>query len=141
MTEMQAAIGRIQLQKLTCWLEKRRKNAAIYDSYIDEISMLTRTIVSSDYEHSYYKYYIYTQSEDIQQHLLIKLNEKNIPCNVGICPDLSKETVFKNYGTYGPFNNAKILGQTGIALPVYPTMDEEHVHFIGKQLKELMLHV
>ena len=141
MTEMQAVIGRSQLKKLPSWLKQRRLNASVYNEYIDNIPQLHRTTFNQDYKHSYYKYYIFAQSYDIQRYLLMHLNKIGIQANLGICPDLSKENVFKKCMEYNRFFNAEVLGQTAIALPVYPTLNEEHIHFIGMQLAQLMKDV
>src|SRR3546814_12872402 len=44
MTEMQAAIGLVQLEKLPGWLSRRRRNAALLDSLLADAPMLRLAI-------------------------------------------------------------------------------------------------
>ncbi len=56
MTEMQAAIGRVQLRKLPQWLTLRRRNAAVLTDGFSRIPGLRLTIPPQEIEHAYYKY-------------------------------------------------------------------------------------
>jgi len=57
MTEMQVAIGRVQLRKLPQWLTLRRRNAAVLTDGFSRIPGLRLTIPPPEIEHAYYKYY------------------------------------------------------------------------------------
>ena len=55
MTEMQAAIGRVQLRKLPQWLTLRRRNAGVLTDGFSRIPGLRLTIPPQEIEHAYYK--------------------------------------------------------------------------------------
>ena len=61
MTEIQAAVGRIQLRKLDGWLERRRRNALHWDRALENISGIRRTLPPASVEHAYYKYYVFVE--------------------------------------------------------------------------------
>jgi dTDP-4-amino-4,6-dideoxygalactose transaminase len=63
MTEMQAAIGRIQLTKLPKWLSLRKRNADILTQSFSHIPALRVTRPHDYIEHAYYKYYVFIRPE------------------------------------------------------------------------------
>jgi len=56
MTEMQAAIGLVQLRKLDSYLDKRRQNADYLTEQLKRFSQIKPPLVKSYVKHSYYKY-------------------------------------------------------------------------------------
>jgi len=149
MTEMQAAIGRIQLKKLDCWVEKRRCLASILSEGFKQFDALRVTCPPDDEYHSYYKYYVFVRPERLREpwsrdRILYELAEKGIPCGTGICPEVYLEEAFRNYpwrigeGDNKRLNTAKILGETSIMFLVHPTLEESDMHFIIEQMKRIL---
>ena len=74
MTEMQGAIGRIQLKRMQEWTELRNRNASIltqaFNQYAKENGLLRIPQLKTDNKcvHAYYKYFYL-----LKQKLLIKL--------------------------------------------------------------------
>ena len=66
MTEMQTAIGRVQLRKLPQWLTLRRRNAAVLTDGFSRIPGLRLTIPPQEIEHAYYKYYVFVEPEALE---------------------------------------------------------------------------
>ncbi|MCP4723125.1 MAG: DegT/DnrJ/EryC1/StrS aminotransferase family protein, partial [Desulfobacteraceae bacterium] len=64
MTEMQAAIGRVQLKKLDEQVKKRRRFADLFNRAFDGIPGLRTTIPGDGAYHSYYKYYVFINPEE-----------------------------------------------------------------------------
>jgi len=52
MTEMQAAIGRLQLRKLTGWVETRRANAGVLASELSRLDALHIPLPPRHVEHA-----------------------------------------------------------------------------------------
>jgi len=149
MTEMQAAIGRIQLKKLDRWVEKRRCLASILSEGFKQFDALRVTCPPDDEYHSYYKYYVFVRPERLREpwsrdRILYELAEKGIPCGTGICPEVYLEEAFRNYpwrigeGDNKRLNTAKILGETSIMFLVHPTLEESDMHFIIEQMKRIL---
>jgi dTDP-4-amino-4,6-dideoxygalactose transaminase len=67
MTDMQAAIGRVQLRKLPQWLSLRRRNAAVLTDGFSRIPGLRLTIPPQEIEHAYYKYYVFVEPEALKR--------------------------------------------------------------------------
>ena len=66
MTEMQAAIGLLQLGKLDGWLHFRRQNAAILNADLADVPALRLTLPPPGTEHAYYKYYAFVRSDQLR---------------------------------------------------------------------------
>ena len=63
LTEMQAAIGRLQLNKLPVWVDIRRRNAMILTEAFTQTKSLRVTHPPENIRHSYYKYYVFVRPE------------------------------------------------------------------------------
>ncbi|MBU2429190.1 MAG: aminotransferase, partial [Proteobacteria bacterium] len=76
------------------------------------------------------------------------LNEKNIPCITGSCPEIYRENAFKNglYRLHGTSENkdenylpvARQLGETSIMFMVHPTLTLESIHYVLDQVRDVM---
>lgn len=140
MTEMQAAIGRIQLRRLPEWKKKRQENAAILTECFKKIPALRVMEVPAYIDHAYYKYYVFIRPEAFNQppasspqppgalrdQVMNAITAEGIPCFSGICPEIYLEKAFTDSG-YGPKSrlpNAKALGETSLLFLVHPTLGE-----------------
>ena len=73
LTEMQSAIGRIQLRRLPDWVATRRRNAAILTKAFAKITALRVTVPPEDVFHSYYKYYAFLRPEMLADNSKFKI--------------------------------------------------------------------
>ena len=133
MTEMQAAIGRIQLAKLPEWTRLRQRNAAILTEHFKKIPALRVTATPEDITHAYYKYYVFIESEKLKSswsrdRILQSINEKGVPCFSGICSEIYLEKAFIQRGLLQErLPVAKELGETSLMFLVHPTLTEKHI--------------
>ncbi|MEF1184119.1 DegT/DnrJ/EryC1/StrS family aminotransferase, partial [Vibrio sinaloensis] len=63
MTEMQAAIGRIQLKQMPDWTKKRQANAAKISQAISDLEVVRLVEVPNYIEHAQYKFYFFVKPE------------------------------------------------------------------------------
>ena len=129
MTEIQAAIGRLQLAQLSEWSEKRNKHAAMFNEAFSRIEAFRITVPPSDIVHAYYKYYVFVRPEKLPQgvtrdDLINAITAENIPCFSGSCSEIYLEQCFvKNQlGPKHRLQNAKVLGETALMFLVHPTL-------------------
>ena len=152
MTEMQAAIGRIQLKKLDAWVEKRRRLASILTEGFKEFEALRVTCPPEHVYHSYYKYYAFVQPENLSKgwsrdRILASLAEKGIPCGTGVCPEIYLEKAFHDCewrtgeGSRRRLEASKELGETSIMFQVHPTLVESDMHFVVKQMAGVLKNI
>ncbi len=144
MTEMQAAIGRSQLNKLEAWLEQRRSNAQILTDCFKNIKGLRITTPGNDIQHAYYKYYVFIQTELLKpewdrMRILNAIIAERIPCYTGSCPEIYLEKAFAEYQE--PIDRlpvAKELGETSLMFLVHPTLGENEMACVCTAVKKVM---
>jgi len=144
MTEMQAAIGRIQLTRMLDWTSKRQANAKAIDE-VAKLSPLVRTVnVPDDVEHAEYKHYIFIKPEYLKDgwsrdRIVDEINAKGVPCFQGSCSEVYLEKAFDNTGWRPDVRlpNAVELGETSLMFLVHPTLTQQEV---GKTC-EVLSHV
>jgi dTDP-4-amino-4,6-dideoxygalactose transaminase len=134
MTEMQAAIGRIQLRKLPHWVEVRRRNASIFNQGLSELQSIRLTIPPSEFYHSYYKYYAFIRPEKLRpgwnrDRILLEINKEGLPAFSGSCSEMYLEEAFTNsrFRHIGNLPTANELGETSMMFLVHPTLSEGEI--------------
>lgn len=143
MTEMQAAIGRIQLKKLPSWLATRKQNASILNEHFKEIPLLRVTLPPHFISHAYYKYYVFIRPEYLKKgwtrdKIMQEANAVGIPCFVGSCTDISLEKAFAhNMSIAKQRPVAKLLGETSLLFLVHPTLPANEV----KNMATTLTHI
>jgi len=135
MTEMQAAIGRIQLKKLPEWLALRKRNADILTESFSNIHALRITTPSDYIKHAYYKYYVFIRPEYLKvgwnrDRIIETLNTRDIPCFSGSCSEIYLEKAFEKEDLRPPTRLpvARELGETSLMFLVHPTLTEDDMH-------------
>jgi dTDP-4-amino-4,6-dideoxygalactose transaminase len=145
MTEMQAAIGRVQLRKLRQWVDIRRQNAAILTEQFLSLEALRLTLPSKDILHSYYKYYVFIHPEKLRpgwdrDRIMNSIVAHGIPCFSGSCSEIYLEKAFTNgdlkQGEMLPVS--KELGETSLMFLVHPTLIAEDMLDTAKAVQKVM---
>jgi dTDP-4-amino-4,6-dideoxygalactose transaminase len=134
MLEMQAAIGRIQLQRMPQWHEVRLGYANQIWAAADACVGLRVPTVPTDIEHAAYKCYVFVEAEKLadgwdRDRIMVEINAAGVPCFSGSCSEVYLEKAFDNTN-YRPDERlpvAKELGETSLMFLVHPTMEQTHV--------------
>ncbi|MCK5042243.1 MAG: DegT/DnrJ/EryC1/StrS aminotransferase family protein [Sphingomonadales bacterium] len=131
LTEMQSAIGRVQLKLLPKWLETRRLNAAMLNECLSGFSCIRTTMPPGDIQHSYYKLYAFLQTENLNQgwdrdRIMAELAKRGVPGLSGSCSEMYLEKAFDDTDLRpkNGFEVAKELGDTSLMFLVHPTIDQ-----------------
>lgn len=121
LSEVQAAIGRVQLQKLDFLNDSRRKLAAVYDKRLKK----TEKPVEKKYaKHVYYQYVIQTDKRD---ELKAHLKQKNIDTGIHYPKPIHLQKAFVDkYGfKEGAFPVTERVVKRILSLPMFPTLTEQ----------------
>ncbi|MFA4915070.1 MAG: DegT/DnrJ/EryC1/StrS aminotransferase family protein [Syntrophales bacterium] len=144
MTELQSAIGRIQLRKLPHWLKIRRRNAQLLTEGFSKITALRVTKPREDVNHAYYKYYVFVRPEILKtdwnlDRIMNAIITNGIPCFSGSCSEIYLEKAFDQPGLRPPerLPVAKELGETSLMFLVHPTLTEEDMHNVTEVVKDV----
>ena len=130
MTEMQAAIGRIQIKKMPEWHAERKGNATSILDTCDQFPSLLRVPRPPDYvEHAWYKCYVFVRPEGLEHgwsrdRIMEAISSRGIPCYSGSCSEVYLEKAFDNTGWRPEVRLpvARELGETSLMFLVHPTL-------------------
>ena len=138
MTDISAAIGRVQLRRYDEMLKKR---AAIFETYTkvlekEDFSIIPFSKDDNGTETSYhlYLYRIKGFKEEDRNELIRRLAKKEIATNVHYKP-LPMFTLYKNLGyKIEDYPNAYSQYENVISLPVYSTLSLEDAEYLAKEV-------
>lgn len=145
MTEMQAAIGQIQLKKIAQWHEKRLRNANKIWSYASALPGLRVPAQKDQIVHAAYKCYVFVVPEQLTEgwdrdRVMQSITEKGVPCFSGSCSEVYLEKAFEKteFKPDTRLPEAKTLGETSLMFLVHPTLTEKEIRLTCDVLAEVM---
>lgn len=132
LTEMQAAIGRIQLARMSDWHQKRIDNLNAIWECASYLRGLRVPEVPGYMEHAAYKCYLYVEPDQLKSgwsrgRIMQEISQAGVPCFSGACPEIYLEKAFDNTG-WRPKERlpvAKELGETSLMFLVHPTLTKK----------------
>jgi dTDP-4-amino-4,6-dideoxygalactose transaminase len=134
LTEMQSAIGRIQLKRMRDWTAKRQKHAKKLDDILNNFDLIRTVRIPEYMEHAEYKHYCFINSEKLavgwtRDRIVEEINNKKVPCFQGSCSEVYLEKAFDNtcFRPEERLPNAKLLGETSLMFLVHPTITENEI--------------
>lgn len=133
LSEVQSAVGRIQLQKLPRWLSIRRQYAQILTDTFATLPGLRVTVPPRHIEHAYYKYYAFVRPEALRpdwsrDRIIEAIKAEGIPCFSGSCSEIYLEKAFPvAWRPESRLPVARELGETSLMFLVHPTLAEGHI--------------
>ena len=135
LTEVQAAIGRIQLAKLPEWTRQRQHNAMLLADGLSGLDGLRVPTPPTGVGHAYYKFYAFVEPERLapgwsRDRVMAGINAAGIHCTVGSCSEIYLEKAFTDRG-WGPpqaLPVARALGETSLLFMVHPTLAAQTLH-------------
>jgi dTDP-4-amino-4,6-dideoxygalactose transaminase len=166
MLEMQAAIGRIQLRRMTDWTAARTVNSlAIREamlpfsgddgvvrvpefrclSFLSNGSLRCACDDTNSCQHAYYKLYAYVRPENMspgwtRDRIINEINSRGVPSYVGSCSEVYLEKAFDNTG-WRPAERlpaAKELSETSLMFLVHPTLTQVNIQKTQEVVTEVL---
>ena len=142
MTEMQAAIGRIQLKRMPDWHKKRLSNAGSIWNAAKQCKGLRVPAIPSHIEHAAYKCYVFVELDSnwSRDRIIKEINALGVPCYSGSCSEVYLEKAFDGTGLRPKerLSNAKELGETSLMFLVHPTLTEDEIRKTCDVIKSVM---
>jgi len=145
MTEKQAAIGRVQLTRMTEWTNKRQSNAHTIWSAAEKCLGLNVPDIPDYIEHAVYKCYVFVKPEELKpgwtrDKIMAEINALGIPCYSGSCSEVYLEKAFDstNFRPKERLPNAKELGEKSLMFLVHPTLTADEMKQTCDAIKGVM---
>lgn len=145
MTEMQAAIGRLQLNKLSKWNKKRTANALQIAQTLSRFAAVSVPLPNDQIRHAYYRLYAFVDSTLLsagwdRDRFMNEINAQGISCFIGSCPEIYNEQAFEAAGLRpdSPLPNAASLGPGSLAFLVHPTLTTDDIQRTCEVISSVM---
>ena len=134
MTEMQSAIGRIQLGRMSEWFILRGKYAEFITDCCASFDCIRVATIPDYMAHANYKLYVFVKPEFLakgwdRDRIVAEINARGVPCMQGSCSEVYLEKAFDDTG-FRPENRlpvARELGETSLMFLVHPTLTIDEV--------------
>ncbi|KKH49590.1 aminotransferase DegT [Methanosarcina sp. 1.H.T.1A.1] len=133
MTDIAAAIGLVQLEKLDGFTATRQKNAAMLSAGLKGISGLVPPVTKPGCTHVFHQYTIRAQKRD---ELAAFLKEKEIGTGVHYPIPIHKQPYYMELGYKDSLPVSEKAAEEVLSLPVHPSLSEDDVQKIVKATRE-----
>ncbi|WP_353149298.1 DegT/DnrJ/EryC1/StrS aminotransferase family protein [Pollutimonas bauzanensis] len=145
MLEVQAAIGRLQLERMADWHATRIALAQQVWGMAAQLPGLRVPVIPSDITHAAYKCYVFVEPtllkpEWNRDRIAEEINAMGVPCYSGSCSEVYLEHAFDDTG-WRPEPRlpvAKELGETALMFLVHPTLTEQEIEKTCQVLNDVM---
>ncbi|HUH59510.1 MAG TPA: DegT/DnrJ/EryC1/StrS aminotransferase family protein [Candidimonas sp.] len=145
MTEVQAAIARIQLKRMAAWHDARLSNARAIWATAQQTAGLRAPVVPEHIEHAAYKCYVFVEPGQLKpewsrDRILSEVNAAGVPAYSGSCSEVYLEKAFENTG-WRPLSRlpvARELGDTSVMFLVHPTLTSSEIEHTNRVLVAVM---
>lgn len=132
MTDMQAAVGQVQLNRLPAMLDRRRTLALRYSERLSAIPWLIVPSEPAGYRHNFQSYMVRLQPDApvTRDGLMQTLLDQGIASRRGIMA-IHRETPYRDPAWESKLPNTNLVTDTAIVLPLFHEMkDDEHEYVI-----------
>lgn len=134
LTELQSAIGRIQLQRLPEWTAARTRNALILVEALADCPAVRVPLPPEGITHAWYKFYAFVKPDALAEgwsrdRILSEIAALGYPALSGSCSEIYLERCFQDAGL-APAERlpvARELGDTSLMFLVHPTITPEQM--------------
>jgi len=145
MTEMQAAIGRIQLRRMPEWAARRRANCEAIWQTARECKGLRVPDVPEHIGHAGYKCYVFVEPTTLKlgwdrDRVMSEIVSAGVPCFSGSCSEVYFEKAIQD-ADMAPAERlpvARELGDTSLMFLVHPTLTADEIELTCEILARVM---
>lgn len=134
LTELQSAIGRIQLQHLPDWTAARTRYALLLAEALGDLPAVRVPLPPEGIEHAWYKFYAFVKPDALAEgwsrdRILSEIASLGYPALSGSCSEIYLEKCFQD-ADLAPAERlpvARELGDTSLMFFVHPTITPEQM--------------
>ncbi|MFO7967186.1 MAG: DegT/DnrJ/EryC1/StrS family aminotransferase [Archaeoglobaceae archaeon] len=132
MTDMQAALGLVQLKKLDKMNSARIKNAEYYNEYID-VEGMTKPYAGKNLKHVYHQYVLRLEDEFpmTREEFIQYLSSKGVGSAIHYPKTIYEQPLYQQMGyKQGICPVAEKMAHKMVSIPVHPKLSEEETEYV-----------
>lgn len=142
MSDYVAALGKVQLRRLDCIIDKKNQIAEYYTSHLKDVDGIYPPVKRHFNKHTYMLYPIRAYTNNLREKLKKNLEEKSVETRICF-PSVHLQPVYmKRFGfKQGDYPFSELASDTMLCLPIFARLEREKQEFILeiiKQTKESM---
>jgi len=141
MTDLQAAVGIVQLKKLDLFIDERERWAAYYNEQLKHISWLRTPQVEAGYKHGWQSYVVYIDeatSPVSRNDMMEKLQQMGVSTRPGTHAPHMLHYYAEKYGIKPEdFPGAKDCNDYSMSIPLFNKMTQEDYDYVVYCLKSM----
>ncbi len=136
LTNLQAALGVAQMERIEALIARKREQAALYNRLLADVPGLTRPPEAPWAKNVYWMYSVLVEDEYgvSRDELMARLRERGIDSR----PFFHPIHILPPYRTEARFPVAEELARKGLNLPSAATLTDEQIHFICDALRGIV---
>jgi perosamine synthetase len=139
MTDLQAAVGIVQLKKLDLFIDERAQWAKYYDEQLKDIDWIRTPTVATEYKHGWQSYVLYideTKSPISRNEMMEKLQQMGVSTRPGThAPHMLGYYANKYNIKANDFSGAKDCNDFSMSIPLFNKMTKEDYEYVVYCLK------
>ncbi len=141
MTNLQAALGIAQLEKLDSTLKKKLKIGKLYNKYLSEFRQIELPLIETDFAKNIYWVFgiLINPKVDKAKNIISKLRKLKIATRPFFYP-MHKQPVLKKMGIFKKnyFPISEMLYEQGLYLPSGIKLKQEEIKIVSQKLKTII---
>lgn len=141
MTDLQAAVGIVQLRKLDLFIDERAKWARFYDEQLRDIPWLKTPVVASEYKHGWQSYVVYVDESKApvsRNEIMEKLQQMGVSTRPGTHAPHMLHYYAEKYGIRADdFPGARDCNNYSMSIPLFNKMTKEDYDYVVYCLKSI----
>ena len=134
MTDISAAIGLAQLDKIDEFNDKRNENAAYLNDGLKDVEGVVTPYCADGSRHVYHQYTIRVEKGNRDDWVNI-INECGVGTGIHYPIPLYNQPIYKSLGFEGNCPNAELAADNVISLPVHPSLTKEDLDLVIEAVK------
>lgn len=145
MSEVQSAVGRIQLKKLPNWIRRRRQNAKQLDEAFRSISLVNSYQEPEGVYSAYYKYYTVIDPDKLKtgwsrSRILDCFCSLDIEAKTGSCCEIYREKAFASITSASrqSLPNSRFLQENSLMFEIHPGRSIASVSDLASKVKQVL---
>jgi dTDP-4-amino-4,6-dideoxygalactose transaminase len=139
MPDFVAALGRVQLKRLDCCIDKKNRIAEYYTKHLKDFDGIYPPVTKHYNKHTFMMYPIRARNNNLREKLRQNLEKKGVETRICF-PSVHLQPVYKACFGFklGDFPLSELASDTVLCLPIFPNLRREKQKFILEIIKGTM---